>query len=150
MSLAIEFAIENVESGSGGPFGAVVARNGEVLSTGVNQVTKLNDPTAHAEIVAIRAACERLGSFQLTGCEVFASCEPCPMCLAAVYWARPDALYYAATQIEAAHAGFDDAQIYRELSLPPIKRALPTFCLADDRAQAPFARWAAAVDKIRY
>src|SRR3954447_16239107 len=116
MALALELAVRNAESGQGGPFGAVVARRDDVLATGANGVVEGSDPTAHAEIVAIRAACARLGSFQLEGCELYASCEPCPMCLGAIYWARPRAVFYAATRHDAAAAGFDDAYVYEQIA----------------------------------
>ena len=125
MQRAIELSVQNVQQG-GGPFGAVIARHGEVLAEGVNRVTANHDPTAHAEVQAIREAARRLGTFDLTGCDIYASCEPCPMCLGAIYWARLDHLYYAATQHDAAQAGFDDAFIYRELALDPKERSLPT------------------------
>ena len=118
MQRAIALATENVTSGVGGPFGAVVVRGGEMVATGVNLVTATNDPTAHAEVVAIRAACQALGSFQLTGCEVYTSCEPCPMCLAALYWARCDAIFYGNTAADAAAAGFDDSFLYQEIARP--------------------------------
>jgi guanine deaminase len=125
MTRAVELAIENVRSGCGGPFAAVVARGSVVLAEGTNRVTSSNDPTAHAEIVAIREACRSLGHFQLTGCELFATCEPCPMCLGAIYWARPERVYFAATRGDAAEHGFDDALIYRELAQPLPLRRIP-------------------------
>src|SRR5215831_7737374 len=128
---AIELAIENVRR-DGGPFGALVVRGGVVIATGSNQVTRNNDPTAHAEVVAIREACRVLGSFQLTGCDVYSSCEPCPMCLGALYWARPDRIFFAATHDDAAAAGFDDSFIYRELALDPAARRLPMIRVADE------------------
>jgi guanine deaminase len=146
---AIELAIENVRR-DGGPFGAVVVRDGVVIAAGSNQVTRSNDPTAHAEVVAIREACRVLGSFQLTGCEVYSSCEPCPMCLGALYWARPDRIYFAATHKDAAAAGFDDSFIYRELGLDASARQLPMIRIADDDATVPFREWAARSDKVEY
>jgi tRNA(Arg) A34 adenosine deaminase TadA len=116
MRKAIDLAIENVKNG-GGPFGAVIVKNGEIVSTGVNRVTANNDPTAHAEVGAIRAACEKLGTFMLDGCEIYSSCEPCPMCLGAIYWAHIDRLYYGCNKSDAADAGFDDSFIYKELEL---------------------------------
>lgn len=122
---AIELAVEGVENGKGGPFGCVIVRDGVVVGKGCNGVTSTNDPTAHAEIVAIRDACQRLGDFQLTDCVVYTSCEPCPMCLGALYWARPKRVVYAATRHEAAEAGFDDAFIYDEISLEDGERRIP-------------------------
>jgi len=122
---AIELAVEGVENGKGGPFGCVIVRDGVVVGKGCNGVTSTNDPTAHAEIVAIRDACQRLGDFQLTDCVVYTSCEPCPMCLGALYWARPARVVYAATRHEAAEAGFDDAFIYDEISLGGEERRIP-------------------------
>src|SRR5690348_16553045 len=139
---AIDLAVENVRRG-GGPFGAVVVRNGTVLATGANQVTRSNDPTAHAEVVAIREACRTLGTHQLTGCEVYSSCEPCPMCLGALYWARPDRVYYAATQDHAARAGFDDSFIHSEFRKPAEERTLPLTRIEVEGAMAPFEAWAA-------
>src|SRR5436305_11255840 len=124
MKQAIELALENVRH-EGGPFAALVVKDGIVIATGANQVTRCNDPTAHAEIVAIREACRVLGDFQLTGCDVYTSCEPCPMCLGALYWARPDRVVYAASRFEAAEAGFDDAFIYTEINLPDGERRIP-------------------------
>src|SRR5581483_864719 len=121
---AIDLAVENVRRG-GGPFAALVVKDGIVIATGVNQVTRANDPTAHAEIVAIREACRVLGDFQLTGCDLYSSCEPCPMCLGAIYWARPARLYFAATHEDAAAAGFDDAFIYEQLAVPRAERSIP-------------------------
>ena len=121
MRQAIDLAVENVKCG-GGPFGAVIVRNGEVVATGVNRVTSQNDPTAHAEVSAIRAACLKLGVFDLSGCVIYTSCEPCPMCLGAIYWAHIDKIYYGANKLDAAAANFDDSFIYRELELPKEKR----------------------------
>ena len=146
---AIALAVENVRR-DGGPFGALVTRDGVVIASGVNQVTRANDPTAHAEVVAIREACRVLGSFQLTGCDVYCSCEPCPMCLGALYWARPDRVFYAATQDQAAAAGFDDSFIYRELRAPAAERALPVVQVHDEGAPLPFQEWAAKVGRVDY
>ena len=132
---AIELAVANVRR-NGGPFGAVVVRAGVAIATGCNLVTSTNDPTAHAEIVAIREACRVLGTFQLGGCDVYSSCEPCPMCLGALYWARPSRIFFAATQQEAAAAGFDDSLIYREMQLPAGQRAIPTIHVADESGGA--------------
>jgi guanine deaminase len=149
MHEAISLAIENVASG-GGPFGCLIVKDGKVIARGVNRVTQTNDPTAHAEVVAIRAACESLGTFQLTGCELYTSCEPCPMCMAAVYWARPDRVYFGATKDDAAHAGFDDSMIYEEFALPYEKRRIPVAQLDRDEALKAFATWAKSPNKIRY
>jgi len=150
MQRAIALATENVTSGVGGPFGAVIVRDGEILSTGANLVTATNDPTAHAEVVAIRAACQALGGFQLTGCQVYTSCEPCPMCLAAIYWARCDAIFYGNTAADAAAAGFDDSYLYDELKLPLPERKLPIVRLLGDEAIASFNLWRTKTDKIEY
>ncbi|MDY5766852.1 MAG: nucleoside deaminase [Alloprevotella sp.] len=146
---AIRLSVENVAQG-GGPFGAVVARGGEIVAEGVNRVTALNDPTAHAEVQAIRLAAQRLGRFDLSDCELYASCEPCPMCLGAIYWARLSRLYYAATQHDAAAAGFDDALIYREMALAPSLRRLPTASLSREEALEAFRRWREQADRIDY
>jgi guanine deaminase len=150
IAAAISLAIENVRSGRGGPFAALVAKDGALLARGVNLVVSANDPTAHAEIVAIREACRALGAFQLTGCTVYATCEPCPMCLGALYWARPARICYAATQADAAAAGFDDAAIEAELRLPPAARALPMERIASPEARLPFEEWLRKADKLRY
>src|SRR6266702_104402 len=150
MQRAIALAIENVRSGTGGPFGALIVRDGEVIATGVNLVTSTNDPTAHAEVVAIRAACEALGSFQLSGCVVYTSCEPCPMCLAAVYWSRCDAIFYGSFAADAADAGFDDAFLYEEMKLPIDQRKIPTKRLLPDEETESFNTWRAQTDKIEY
>ena len=149
MQRAIELSVQNVQQG-GGPFGAVIARHGEVLAEGVNRVTANHDPTAHAEVQAIREAARRLGTFDLTGCDIYASCEPCPMCLGAIYWARLDHLYYAATQHDAAGAGFDDAFIYHELALNPKERSLPTQQLLHGEALQAFADWRDKEDRTDY
>lgn len=146
---AIEQAVENVRRG-GGPFAALVVKDGTVIAAGSNRVTTTNDPTAHAEIVAIREACRTLGSFQLTGCDVYCSCEPCPMCLGALFWARPARIFFAATAADAAAAGFDDSFIYRQLALPHAGRAIPMIHVADQSAQRPFEAWAARTDRVRY
>jgi guanine deaminase len=146
---AIEMAAENVRR-EGGPFAALVVRDGIVIAAGANQVTRANDPTAHAEIVAVREACRVLGHFQLEGCDVYSSCEPCPMCLAALYWARPARVYYAATRDDAAAAGFDDAFIYQQLQAPASERAIPIIHLTDKRATRPFEEWTSQPEKIRY
>jgi guanine deaminase len=150
LRLTFEVALQGVESGAGGPFGALVARGDEVLSRAHNQVVSTNDPTAHAEIGAIRAACAVLNSFQLDDCELYASCEPCPMCLGAIYWARPRAVFFSATRDDAAAAGFDDAFVYDELALPPGARTLPMQRVELAEAAAPFAAWAARADRVEY
>ena len=150
MRRAIALATENVVSGAGGPFGAVVVRGGEVIATGVNQVTATNDPTAHAEVVAIRAACKALRSFQLTGCTVYTSCEPCPMCLAALYWSRCDAIFFGNTAADAAAAGFDDSFLYAEVAKPISARSIPTVRLLGDEAIDSFNRWRTQPGRIEY
>src|SRR4051794_31773257 len=124
MDMAVQLAHDNVHSKGGGPFGAIIVKDGKIVGTGCNNVTTTNDPTAHAEVQAIRDACKNLGSFQLDGCEVYTSCEPCPMCIGALYWARPKAIYYACTKEEAAKIGFDDHFIYQELEKPIDQRTL--------------------------
>ena len=150
MREAIRQAVENVRSGRGGPFGAVVVKDGRVISAGTNLVTSSNDPTAHAEVTAIREACRALGAFQLTGCEIYTSCEPCPMCRGAIYWARPDRVYYAATASDAAAAGFDDSFIYEELKVPHSTRKIPFEPLLRDAGLEPFHEWARKGDRVRY
>ncbi len=150
MELAIDLAMKNVETGAGGPFGAVVVKDGQVIATGANSVTATNDPTAHAEVVAIRNACKALGSFQLDGCEVYTSCEPCPMCLGALYWARPSAVYYANTRAHAAEAGFDDAFIYDEVAFDPEQRSLKMVRLEHARAPEHFEAWVAGESRVKY
>jgi len=149
MAEAIRLAIESVRAG-GGPFGAVVVQDGEVIGRGANRVTAANDPTAHAEIVAMRSACDALGSFQLKGCEIYTSCEPCPMCMGAIYWARPARVHYASTRTDAASAGFDDARIYEELSNPVGERSIPMLPLMREEALAAFAEWSRKTDKVPY
>ena len=150
MMRAIELAREGMLEGAGGPFGAVVAKQGEIVGEGRNEVTSTNDPTAHAEVVAIRNACAALGDFQLEGCRIYTSCEPCPMCLGAVYWARPERFYFAGTRVDAAAAGFDDEMIYEELSLPFGARRLPSENLLRERAVELFREWIELPDKITY
>lgn len=149
MRTAIRLANENVENG-GGPFGAVIARNGEIVATGVNRVTAQCDPTAHAEVSAIRNAAEKLHTFNLSGCEIYTSCEPCPMCLAAIYWAHIDKIYYGNNQHDAAGIGFDDSFIYREISLPAEERQLPSERLLNEEAIRTFERWREKPDKTEY
>jgi tRNA(Arg) A34 adenosine deaminase TadA len=150
MQQAIALATENVNSGRGGPFGAVIVRDGKVIATGVNLVTSTNDPTAHAEVVAIREACRALADFQLRGCVVYTSCEPCPMCLSALYWSRCDAVFYANSAVDAASIGFDDAFLYQELRLPIQERSLPMQRMLADEALESFNAWRAKPDKIEY
>jgi tRNA(Arg) A34 adenosine deaminase TadA len=150
MRRAIELSIANVRAGRGGPFGAVVVRGGQIVGSGANSVTSSNDPTAHAEVVAIRAACRELQTFQLNGCDLYTSCEPCPMCMAAIYWARIDRVYYANTHDDAAEVGFDDALIYRELALPIGERSLPMEPLLREEALEGFREWQRSVAKIPY
>jgi len=147
---AIALATENVATGKGGPFAAVVACDGKILGEAANSVTATNDPTAHGEVNAIRAACRALGAFTLAGCELYTSCEPCPMCLAASYWARLDAIYYGCSAADAARAGFDDAFLYGEMRKECAERALPATQLLADEAWASFAAWIASPNKIEY
>ena len=147
---AIALARQNVATRAGGPFGAVVVREGEILAEGVNQVAAANDPTAHAEIVAIRAACRKLGAFDLKGCEIYTSCEPCPMCLAAIYWARAARIIYAAGRSDAAAAGFDDEFPYQELQAPLHLRRIPLLQADRDQALAVFEAWREDHAKIPY
>ncbi len=150
MRVAIRLAQNGIDSDSGGPFGAVVARNGEIIAEGWNQVTSSNDPTAHAEIVAIRNACRVLGTFQLDGCVLYTTCEPCPMCLGAIYWARPEKLYFACTREDAARAGFDDKFIYAEIDRNFDQRRIETVNFMREDALPVFELWEAKEDKIEY
>ena len=150
MRAAIRLSIENIKNGNAGPFGTVIVKNGEIIASGVNKVTQSNDPTAHAEIVAIRNACEKMGSFQLDGCEIYCSCETCPMCLGAIYWARPDRIYFANTKKDAADINFDDNFIYDELDVAISQRKLPTIQLLRDEAQVAFIQWRESTEKIEY
>lgn len=147
---AIALATQNVEQGNGGPFGALVVRKGQVVGEGANTVTATNDPTAHAEVNAIRAAARALNTFTLSGCDLYTSCEPCPMCLAAAYWAHVDAIYYGASAADAARAGFNDAFLYQEMSRNHELRKIPIRQLLSDEAQASFAAWLASPTKIAY
>ena len=147
---AIQLAIQNVDAGGGGPFAAVIVRNGQIVGEGANTVTASHDPTAHGEVNAIRAACNVLGTFTLAGCELYTSCEPCPMCLAACYWARLDAIYYGSSAADAARAGFDDAFLYEEFRKDPNKRSLPAKQLLSEEAWAGFAAWIASPNKTEY
>jgi tRNA(Arg) A34 adenosine deaminase TadA len=150
MREAIRLSIQMMRRGKGGPFGAVVVRNGKIVGRGFNQVTSANDPTAHAEIVAIRAACQRLKTFQLDDCDLYTSCEPCPMCLSAIYWARLRSVFYGNTRKEAAKIDFDDDFIYREVALPIGKRTLKMKQLLHEEALAAFAEWQRKTDKVLY
>jgi len=150
MQEAINLSIENVKSGNGGPFGAVVVKDGVIIARGANSVTSTNDPTAHAEVVAIRNACKELGSFQLDGCEIYTSCEPCPMCLGAIYWARPDKMYYANTKADAAEIAFDDQFIYDEIEIPVENRKLVTEQMMREEALEAFRLWETSNKKIEY
>ena len=150
MQRAIELALENVRSARGGPFAAVVVRDGKVVAEGTNRVTTTNDPTAHAEVVAIRNACAALGTFQLDGCDIYTTCEPCPMCLGAIYWARPARVYYAATKEDAAAAGFDDSLIYQQISTPHAARRIPFLPFMRGESLAIFEAWNRAANKTEY
>jgi tRNA(Arg) A34 adenosine deaminase TadA len=151
MERAIELGREGMQAMRGGPFGAVVvAGNGTIVGEGCNRVTSTNDPTAHAEVTAIRAACAALGTFLLDGCTLYTSCEPCPMCLAAAYWAHVERIVYGATRADAAAAGFDDALIYEEIGCPPEGRRIPMLRLAGERGAALFDEWMALADRTAY
>lgn len=150
MHEAIRLSREKMLAGNGGPFGAVVVKNSKVIGRGWNRVTSTNDPTAHAEVTAIREACQTLGDFRLAGCELYTSCEPCPMCLAAIYWARIDRVFYAGTRADAADAGFDDDFLYREIPLPIEARKLAMTALLRTEAQKVFSEWKAKPDKVPY
>ncbi|MBV9301778.1 MAG: nucleoside deaminase [Acidobacteriaceae bacterium] len=147
---AIALAIENVRLGRGGPFGAVVIKEDQIVASGTNLVTAMNDPTAHAEIMAIRAACRALNTFELRDCEIYSSCEPCPMCLGAIYWARASAYYFACTRADAAEAGFDDAFIYHQLNLSAEQRQIRSQLIAPRNALEPFVEWRRSANKIVY
>jgi guanine deaminase len=150
MARAIELAIDNVCSGRGGPFAAVVVKDHRVIATGTNLVTSTNDPTAHAEVIAIRAACAALGAFQLDGCDIYTTCEPCPMCFGAIYWARLRRVYFGGSATDAANAGFDDALIYRQLEIAPGDRKIPFVPLMREESLACFEAWKAKADRIHY
>ena len=150
MQAAIDLALEGVRANQGGPFGALVVKDGAVIGRGTNRVTTALDPTAHAEVVAIREACLALKTFTLAGCELYTTCEPCPMCLAAVYWARIPRLFYGNTRADAAAIGFDDDFIYQQIPLPPEQRAIAMQPLLRDEAQVAFKEWQAKTDKVRY
>jgi len=150
MARAIDLAIENVRSRRGGPFGAVVVKNGKIIAEAANGVTTANDPTAHAEVLAIRAACQKLGLFELRGCELYTSCEPCPMCLGAIYWARPDRVYFGGSAADASRVGFDDSLIYREIVRPHSARKIPMIQLMREEALETFRAWEQEPNKIPY
>ncbi|HET9747311.1 MAG TPA: nucleoside deaminase [Chitinophagaceae bacterium] len=150
MRKAIRLSIANVDKATGGPFGAVIVKDGKVIARGTNNVTATNDPTAHAEIVAIRKACKTLKTFQLTGCEIYTSCEPCPMCLAAIYWARPDKIYFANSKEDAAAINFDDKMIYEEITKPVSERKIFTQQILREEALEAFRKWSETPNKIEY
>lgn len=150
MARAIQLAIENVRSGQGGPFGAVIVKDGGILAEGTNQVTLTNDPTAHAEVIAIRQACRTLGLFELKDCELYTSCEPCPMCLGAIYWARLSRVYFGGLAADACQAGFDDSFIYREIPQPHAEREIPMVQMMREEALAAFRAWQEKPDKMNY
>jgi len=150
MARAIQLSLENVSSGRGGPFGAVVVKDGNVVAEAANQVTATNDPTAHAEVMAIRQACQKLGFFELKGCDLYTSCEPCPMCLGAIYWARIDRVYFGNLAADAAKIGFDDSAIYAEIKQPHPEREIPMMQMMREEALAAFRAWEQHPGKIRY
>ena len=150
LRMAVDLATHNVTHNNGGPFGGVITKNDTVIATGVNEVTRTNDPTAHAEIVAIRAACKKLNSFQLEGCIIYSSCEPCPMCLGAIYWARPHAVYFASSRHDAASIHFDDSFIYEQLALSIEKRSIAMQQSAIENHMAPFTAWTDQQKKVTY
>ena len=150
MRAAIRLSLSKMRTNCGGPFGAVVVRNGKIVGRGWNQVTSTNDPTAHAEVTAIRDACKKLKTFQLDDCELYTSCEPCPMCLSAIYWARFKKVYYANTRKDAAKIDFDDDLIYREVPKPISKRLIPMKQLLHGEALAVFSEWKSKTDRVRY
>jgi tRNA(Arg) A34 adenosine deaminase TadA len=150
MRRAIELAQNGIDSNDGGPFGAIVVRDGEIIGEGCNRVTSTNDPTAHAEVVAIREACKNLSSFQLDGCVIYTSCEPCPMCLGAIYWARPAKMYFACRREDAARVGFDDALIYEEIERPIEARRIESVNFLRDEGLRVFENWANKLDKTEY
>jgi guanine deaminase len=150
MEKAVQIALENVLTNQGGPFGAIVVKDGKVIGIGRNQVTADNDPTAHAEVQAIRDACKYLNDFQLSDCEIYSSCEPCPMCIGAIYWARPKAVYFACTKEEAAKIGFDDQFIYDQLSLPRESRKITMKQLFPKQGDLPFRTWENSQNKVEY
>lgn len=150
MSEAVKAALKGMRNNEGGPFGCIIVKNGEIVGRGNNKVTSTNDPTAHAEITAIREACKNLNDFQLEDCIIYTSCEPCPMCLGAIYWARPKKVYYGSNQQDAANIGFDDEFIYKEIPLSYEKRSIPFEQCGRDIALEPFQKWSQKEDKIKY
>jgi guanine deaminase len=150
MARAIELSLENIRSGRGGPFAALVVKNGNIVAEGTNRVTSTNDPTAHAEMVAIREACKKLGAFELPDCEIYATCEPCPMCLGAIYWARPARVYFGCTAEDASKAGFDDSYIYQEIARPHAQRKIPMTPIMREQALEAFRAWEKKQDRINY
>ena len=150
MARAIELSLENIRSGRGGPFAAVVVRDGKIIAEGANCVTSTNDPTAHAEVVAIREACKNLKHFELTDCDIYTTCEPCPMCLGAIYWARPARVYFANTAADAAKVGFDDSLIYEEIPRPHSERRIPLIPMMREEALEAFRAWESKPDKTEY
>jgi len=150
MKEAIRLSKQNIKNGTGGPFGAVIVKDGKIIASGTNCVTSSNDPTAHAEVVAIRNACKTLNTFQLDDCEIYSSCEPCPMCLGAIYWARPKKIYFAASRIDAAASGFDDSLIYDEIALPIQHRKIESEQLLQEEAKSVFDDWDNLTNKIEY
>ena len=150
MTRAIQLSLENIESGRGGPFAAVVVKDGKIVAEGTNCVTSTNDPTAHAEVVAIREACKKLNNFELKHCEIYTTCEPCPMCLGAIYWARPSRVYFANTASDAAQAGFDDSLIYEEIPRPHAQRKIPLIPMMREEALEAFRVWKSKADKTEY
>jgi tRNA(Arg) A34 adenosine deaminase TadA len=150
MKEAIKVALNGMDQNEGGPFGCVIVKDGKIIGRGNNKVTSTNDPTAHAEVIAIREACKNLNSFQLEGCELYTTCEPCPMCLGAIYWARPQKVYFGSNHVDAANIGFDDEFIYKEIPLPYDKRSIPFVQLGRDIALEPFQKWMEKLDKTEY
>jgi tRNA(Arg) A34 adenosine deaminase TadA len=147
---AIRLSVQNIRDGKGGPFACVIVKDGKIIARGTNLVTSTNDPTAHAEVVAIRNACKELKTFQLSGCEIYTSCEPCPMCLGAIYWARPDRIYYGNGRSDAAKIGFDDEFLYEEISVKLSQRKIPAVQLMREEALAAFHEWEQKQDKVQY
>lgn len=150
LKMAIDLARKGMNAAAGGPFGAIVVKDGIVVGKGYNMVTSTNDPTAHAEVVAIRDACKNLNTFQLKGCAIYCSCEPCPMCLGAIYWARPERVIFACTKRDAAKAGFDDDFIYKEIQLDPTERSIPSSCGLQEEGKEVFAEWLNLIDRTDY
>lgn len=150
IEIAVQLALDNVIDNTGGPFGAVVVKDGEIVGIGQNHVTRLNDPTAHAEVQALRAACQFLNSYQLDDCELYTSCEPCPMCLGAIFWARPKAVYFACTKEDAANIGFDDKFIYEQLEVPHEDRQIPMMKVYPKHADSAFKAWTQSNEKVTY